>query len=113
MYLRFGLTVTGAGVAIDTESIEPNEKLISVDGDSLRRTVALSATEYTTLDTGDLTPKWWFLMNVLATQDLVCGFGSADDITLSPGEFNFIRSSKVMFGKGSGGASTLLYAVIT
>lgn len=113
MALRFGLTVTGAGVPINTETIEPDEKEITVDGASLRRTVSLPATDYVTLDAGELTPKWWFLMNVHAAQALVAGFGNADDFTLAAGEFAFFRSSKVLFARGSGGTSSLLYAVFS
>ncbi len=106
--VTFSLVVEGNYVNLD--QLQPNEFSASVDGDNTRRTVTLTDGEFVTLDTGEITPKYWYLQNVHATGSLVVSFGSTDDITLAPGEFAFLPSGMVPLAKGSGGASKLLYA---
>lgn len=108
MQLTFGLIVTESDV--DTEHIQPEPLTLAISGDSFRRTLTLADGVEQTLDIGEITPKWWYFQNIHATQDLIISFGQSDDITLSAGEFSFLRSGLTPIAKGSGGASKLLYA---
>ena len=108
MQITFSLTV--ADNYLDTETINPQSKTVTVDGDNSRRTVVLADGDFVTLEVGEITPKYWFFQNVHASGALVLSFGATDDITLAPGEFAFLPSGMVLLAKGSGGASKLLYA---
>ena len=109
--MRVMLSLIIEDLFINQEQIVPNDFVFPLDGDGLRRTVNLADNAHTHLDAGDMTPKWWFLMNVDADNDLVIAFSAVDIITLAPGEFNFLRSSQTPSAKGVGGASRLLYGV--
>jgi hypothetical protein len=109
--LRAQLSLIIEDLFINQEQFAPNEFSFALSGDGLRRTITVADDGHTTLDTGEMTPKWWLFMNVDANNDLIIAFDALEVITLSPGEFSFLRSSQTPYAKGVGGASRLLYGV--
>lgn len=109
MRINFGIQIEET--PINTEYIQPQPITLMVGGENLRRTVTLPAENAVTLDTGEITPKWWYLQNVHESADLVVSFGGNDDMIFSPGEFGFFRSGTVLVARGVEAESKLLYGV--
>jgi len=110
--MTINLVVTITDGAFQTDSFNPPATATTISGLHMRRVLTLAANTFTTLDTGDLTPRYWYLHNLHDTGSLVVSFGVSDDITLAPGEWAWVPSTLVPMAKGSGAASRLLYGIV-
>lgn len=110
--MTISLTVTITDGAFQTENFNPPVTETTVSGLHMRRAMDLNADEFSTLDTGDLTPRYWYLHNLHDTATLVVSFGVTDDITLAPGEWAWVPSTLTPLAKGSGAASRILYGIV-
>lgn len=110
--MTISMTVTITDGAFQTENFNPPVTETTIGGLHMRRVLTLNADEFATLDTGDLTPRYWYLHNLHATATLVVSFCVSDDITLAPGEWAWVPSTATLMAKGSGAASRILYGIV-
>ena len=100
----------GAGLVLD--QVGPLTLIVSeLVGPSLRRTLTLQAGVYVTLDAGEITPHFWLLWNVHATETLYAGFGQDNPVVLEAKQAAIWFGSAVPYAAGATGESKLMYWV--
>ncbi|MCO6401347.1 MAG: hypothetical protein J5I99_08985 [Verrucomicrobia bacterium] len=107
--INFSLEVLEDGEK--NERIEPPNTQGSVGGLLGRHVVDLETIAYRALETGGITPGWWYMRNLSEAVDVAVSFGVNDDIVLKPGRFAFFWSSQVPLAKGVGATARLAYTV--
>lgn len=108
--LTFTLELDGGG--LQTERITPDSISLTVGGKHLRQTVTLTG-DFQTLTVGDIVPRRWFFYNPTGSgANAIVSMGSDDDVTLAPGEYAWIPSSKEILARSASSSGSLMYAVM-
>lgn len=110
LQITFSATVTDG--AFQVENLNPPVVSETVEGLHMRRVMDVPANDFATLETGDVTPKWWFVRNQHDETDLVVSFGASDDMQLAPGEWAWFQSSSIPIVKGVGAAGRVMYCIV-